>query len=138
MARGRKQRLDFASSRSAARPAAGTGTAAAATTEGIGRGDGKTGTVAGLDEINLDGAASTQQFIIHQEFQPVFLKRFVTVFWLIQSQSKGRATSPALHQGDADGRTDLVLLKVCFQIIDSKRCDLKHSCLLKRKRVPAV
>lgn len=131
-ARGCGQRHACNQDRSTARPAAGAATAAAA--QRVGRGDGEPGTITGLDEIHLDRAATAKQFLIHQEFQAAFVKSLVTVFWLIQSQSKGRTASPTLHQGDANGRTDLILLQVCFQIIDSKRCDLKHSCLLKMER----
>jgi hypothetical protein len=63
-----------AASGSAAGTATGTGTATAATTESVGGSDGETGTVSGVDEIDLDGPASFQQIAVHQKFQTAFLK----------------------------------------------------------------
>jgi len=119
---------------SAARTSARTGTATAAAAKRGGGGDGKTGPVPSLNEIDLHGAASLQQAFFHKKGQAAFLKHFIAIFWLIQSQSKGWATSAALHQSDANGRTDFVLLQVGFQIIYSKGCDFKHLCLLKSEK----
>jgi hypothetical protein len=59
---------------------AGTGAAAAAAAEGVGGGDGKTGPVAGVDEIDLDGAAFRKQIFVHQKFQAAFLKDLIVIF----------------------------------------------------------
>ena len=45
----------------------GTGTATAAATNRVGRGDGKTGTVSGINEIYLYGAAGVKQALIDQK-----------------------------------------------------------------------
>jgi|GEM_PF-6312257 len=74
---------------SAAGSSAGTSAAAAsAAAERVGGSDGKARAVAGVNEINLDGAASLHQIFVHQKLQPAFFKCLVAVFWLIQSQSK--------------------------------------------------
>jgi len=99
---------------SAAGTSAGTGTATAAATEGVSGSDGETGAISSFNEIDLNGPASFQQILVHQKFQATFLKYLIAVFWLIQSQAKGGPASPTLHQSDADGGTDLVLLQIGF------------------------
>ena len=115
---------------------AGSTTATAA--QRIGGGDGKPGTVSGFDEIYFNGTATILEFFVHQKFQAVFLIHFITVFWLIQSQAQRWATSATLHQCDANCRTDLVLLQVGFQIVDSKCCYFEHSASSKVKKAPFV
>ncbi len=117
---------------SAARASTGPNTAAA-TTQRVGGGDGKSGPVSGFNEINFDGSAPFQQIIVNQKLQAAILVHFVAILWLIQSQPKRWATSATLHQCDANCRTDVVLLQISFQIVDSKGCYFKHSASLKVK-----
>jgi len=111
--------------RSTARSAARSATAAAA--QRIGRGDGKSGSITGFNEINLHGTALFLQIGIDKKLQAAFLVHFIAIFWLIQSQAQRWATSATLHQCDANRRTDLVLLQVGFQIVDSYCCCFEHS-----------
>jgi hypothetical protein len=74
-------------STAAATGAAGTGTATAAAHR-VGGGDGKTGTVAGLDKVYLDGAAGGEEALFPQKADAVFFKSLIVLFWLIQSQSQ--------------------------------------------------
>ena len=93
--------------------AAGTGSAGAGTAtttaDRIGRGDGETRAVTGIDKVNLDVAATVKQIFLDQKSQVIFSKRFVIFFWLIQSQSQRGTSSAALHQRDADSGVDIVL-----------------------------
>jgi hypothetical protein len=82
--------------------AAGAGTASAAANR-VGGSDGETGTVTGLNKIHLDGSTGRKQIFFHKKGETVFLKGFVVVFWLIQSQSQGRACSAALHESNSNG-----------------------------------
>jgi len=118
---------------STAGSATGTGTAATAA-ERIGSSNGKPGPISGFNEIHFDGPAFILQICIDKKFQAAFLVHFIAIFWLIQSQPKRWATSATLHQRDANSRTDLVLLQVGFQIVDSKRCDFEHSASSKSKK----
>jgi len=82
---------------------AGAGTASAATTNRVGRGDGETGTVTGLNKIYLDISAGRKKIFFHKKGEAVFCKCFIIFFWLIQSQSQRRAGSAALHECDSNG-----------------------------------
>ena len=116
----------------------GAGSTTATAAQRIGGGDGKPGTVSGFDEVNFNGTATFLEVFFHQEFQVAFLIHFVAVFWLIQSQSQRWATSATLHQGDANSRTDLVLLQVGFQIADSSRCNFEHSASSTVNKAPSL
>jgi hypothetical protein len=74
--------------RSAAGASTGAGAATAATAEGVSGIDREPRAVTGVDEIDLDLAASLQQTFVHKELQTTFFKYLIAVFWLIQSQSK--------------------------------------------------
>ena len=102
---------------STARSATGSGAAAAASAKGIGGGDGESRAVSRVHKINFDAAAFFQEALLHYKLQAAFFEYLIAFFWLIQSQTKRGTASATLHQGDANRRTDLVLLKICFQII---------------------
>ncbi len=71
---GCQDRLDGSAARSA------TGTATAAAAQRIGGGDGKTGTITGLNEIDFHGTAFFQKRILDQKFQAAFLEYLVAIF----------------------------------------------------------
>lgn len=75
-------------STSAARSATGAGTAAAATAQRVGGGDGKPGPISGLHEINFNGPAFFLQICINKKLQTAFLINLIAIFWLIQSQTQ--------------------------------------------------
>lgn len=106
--------------------AAGT---AAASTQRIGGGDGKTGAVSRLDKIHLDGTTPLDELVFDHECKRALFKNLVVFLWLIQSQAQRRAASATLHQGYTHRRFDLVLRHVLAQIADRRVCHLKHSFL---------
>jgi len=89
--------------------AAGAGAASSATADRVGGGDGKSRAVPGFNKVHFNRSAGVQQIFFNQKGEAVFCKSFVVVFWLIQSQSQGWASSAALHQGDANGGINIIL-----------------------------
>jgi hypothetical protein len=68
------------SKQSTAGTTAGARAATASPTERIGGGDGKSGPIAGINEINFNGSATFLQISIDKKFQAVFLVHLIAIF----------------------------------------------------------
>lgn len=96
--------------RAAGTGTARVGTATAAAADRSRRTDAEAGTVTGLNEINFDVSAGDEESFFDQKGQVVLVEDFVVGLWLVQSQSQRGTCSATLHQGDANGRVNTILL----------------------------
>ena len=70
-----------------------------------------------IDKINFDGSAGGKQAVVNHKSQTILLIFCIVVFWLVQSQTQGRASSTAAHDCDTKGRINIVLLHVRLEIL---------------------
>ena len=102
------------------RSAATSGAAGAAATASpfahrVGRCNAKPGSRAGIDKFHVDGTTRVQQSFFYKELEVVVFKNLIVVLWLIQSQSQRGTGSTTLHQGNTEGRIDIILLHVFLE-----------------------
>jgi len=62
------------------------------------RADGKTPSPARLDKVDGDVTGRFEQILVHEILHAAIRENAIRFCWLIQSQGKGRAASPALLQ----------------------------------------
>jgi hypothetical protein len=94
--------------------AGATGAAAAAATlaQWVRGSNTESGTWAGIDIFHIDGATTIQKAFFYKKLDTVVLENLIVVLWLIQSQSQRGTGSATLHQGNAKGRFNAILLHV--------------------------
>ena len=88
--------------------------------------NGESGSEACVDEINFYVTAVFHEIVFYQKGQLFKSKGFVVFFWLIQSQSKRRASSAALHDRNAQSGIDFVLIHVVLQVFNCHLCYFQH------------
>jgi len=76
--------------------------------------DGKTRAKSPVTVIDLDFLHIFLQHLVHEEGKILDLENLIRLFWLVQSQSKGRTASPARRHVDTQGVVHVVLLHVVF------------------------
>jgi hypothetical protein len=106
--------------------------AAAASAQRIRRCNTETRPWARIDIFYTDGTTRIQQAFFYKKLQAVVLENLIIVLWLIQSQSQRGTGSTTLHQGNTQGRIDIVLLHVFLEFGYRQvcYCEIRHAFLL--------
>ncbi len=107
-------------------------TTTSASAQWIGGSYTESGSWAGIDKFNTDGATRFQEAFFYKKLHAVTLKNFIVVFWLIKSQSKRWAGTAALHKGNPESGINVALLHIFLQFCYSQISygKIRHRLLL--------
>jgi len=99
--------------------AGGTGTTAAGERLFTGHSETTTAATASipfLNEIHFDGTTGGKQGLVHHKADPVMVKGPVILLDLILGKPQGGPGTASGHRGDSNGRIDLMLAHVIFDV----------------------
>lgn len=92
--------------------------------------DGKTRAKSPVTVIDLDFLHIFLQHFVHEEGKILDLENLIRLFWLVQSQSKGRTASPPRRHVDTQGMVHVIFFHVVFYHLYGFVRYFQHNLLL--------
>ncbi|MDD3813598.1 MAG: hypothetical protein PHZ02_03045 [Desulfocapsaceae bacterium] len=123
-----RQRNHAKESATSARATGAGAASATSTTNRVAGSNAKPRTWASIHIIDTNCTTSSQETFLDEELQTTVVKNFIIIFWLIQSQAQRGACSATLHQGDTQGRINIILLQVFSKLLYClvSNCKIRH------------